>query len=136
MNRSCGQCHAPLPVQKGRHQPRKFCTTCRPPRNRGKSAATVPVTPVNPPKIREIRPGAAEKPQTLTEASEARLRDAGRLSDPSALVVLAVARSIEEGGHSGASLAALSREFRAALASALDGVEAEVADDGVSWGVG
>lgn len=71
----------------------------------------------------------------MTVATERRLREADRLDDPAALVVLELARSIDAGGHSGSSLASLSREFRMALEAALLPVSDE-ADSDVHWDVG
>lgn len=127
---SCLKCQGPIAPQSGRHQPRKYCTTCRPPRDR-KAVRLVEPT------VSEIRPGASREVSTVVEATERRLRELGRLGDPSAMVVLQLARSIDKGGHSGASLASLSREFRAAMAEAVtDAAPAAADDDGVSWGLG
>lgn len=127
--RQCQTCGGPMPTPKvGR--PRLNCEKCAPPRL-GMSKPTPPVS------VTEIRPGAGGS-ATLVEATEASLREIGRLSDPRGIVAVELAKSIEAGGHSGASLASLSREFRAAFAEAL--VPAEdadaVEDDGVSWDVG
>jgi hypothetical protein len=125
--RKCVDCDAPLAPPKGRGRPPKRCDPCR---GIEPEAAAAPV-------VREIRPGVAQSIPTLAEATERKLREAERLDDPAALVVLQLARSIDAGGHSGASLASLSREFRAALDSALaDAAPAAAQGDGVDWNVG
>lgn len=126
--RNCLDCGAKLPVQQGRHQPRKYCTTCRPPRNRGVTTTEARVT--------TLRPDLPSPKVTLTSATERALRDAGRHEDPEGLAVLQLAHSIDEGGHSGASLASLSREFRAALAAALSTRSEQATDESLSWDVG
>lgn len=124
----CEKCGGPLPAHRGRHRPRKFCLTCRPPRDRGKPTPSGVVS--------EIRPGATAAQVDLVEATEKRLRDADKMADPMGLAVLEMARSIAAGGHSGASLASLVREFRACLDLTLTPTAASVAEQDVDWGVG
>lgn len=125
----CRKCSGPIPAQSGRSRPRVYCATCRPSRK----AAAGTGKPVS-----EIRPGASATASSLVEATERQLRGAGLLDDPVAIVALELARSIAAGGQSGASMASLAREFRAALGSALAEAApaARADDDGVSWDVG
>lgn len=124
--RTCERCGTALPVHKGAHRPRKFCTDCRPPQRRDE---------IQPERVTEIRPGASVDGLSLVAATTTRLADSGRLGTPEAVLVLNLAKSIDDGGHSGASLASLSTAYSKALAAATAGV-AEVKDEDVSWGVG
>lgn len=123
--RACVKCGGPLPVHNGRHRPRKFCTTCRPSRNRGTEQ-----------RVTEIRPGAQTDGLTLVAATTARLAELGRLGTPQSVLVLNLARSIDDGGHSGASLASLSGAYSRALVAAEQGADDKAEGDGVEWGVG
>ena len=120
--RACEQCGAALPIHKGRHRPRKFCATCRP------SKAAAPIT--------EIRPGAQTESLTLVAATTARLAELSRLGTPEAVLVLSLAKSIDDGGHSGASLASLSNAYARALTVATQDAQESDAADGVTWDVG
>lgn len=84
--------------------------------------------------VRSIR--AQEPENSLADATEARLNAVGRRNEPEGVLVMSLARSIDAGGHSGASLASLSREFGRAMEVALRdvGEDAEVVD-GIDWGV-
>lgn len=124
-NRFCQGCTAPLPIQNGRHQPRKFCETCRPPRNRGKDE-----------RVAEIRPGVQADALSLVAATRAALLEADRLSRPESVLVLNLAKSIDDGGHSGASLASLSNAYSRALTVALADAEKADASADVTWDVG
>ncbi len=140
--RECLDCHAALPLQKGRHQPRKYCTTCRPPRNRPKVVNVAPAEVVAQvvaqvaPRVTEIRPGAQTESLTLVAATTTRLAELSRLGTPEAVLVLSLARSIDDGGHSGASLASLSNAYARALTVATQDAQESDAADGVSWDVG
>jgi len=125
--RTCRKCNGAIGVQSGPGRPRTLCVTCSP--RKGQQ-------PVSAPRVTELRPGVAEQIPSLAEATERALRDAGRLTDAGSVVVLEIAKSIDGGGHSGASLASLSREFRAALEAALAVQAEKAADDGVTWDVG
>ena len=72
---------------------------------------------------------------TLAEATADRLAVLGLAGDPAALLLLRLAKSIDDGGHSGSSLAALSREFSRSLASLSVGSPGEAESDGIQWGV-
>jgi hypothetical protein len=86
--------------------------------------------------VREIRPGAQVEGQTLAAASAERLTAAGRLDEPEGVLVMTLARAIDDGGHSGSALAVLSREFARALAVAAgEGRRASGAGE-VDWDVG
>ncbi len=121
----CVKCGAPLPLSRGRHRPRKFCTTCRP--SRAKSPLNGPVEgPI------VLHPDAQGD---LVSATVRKLRAAGKDAEPEGLVVIELAKSIAAGAHSGSSLAALSREYTRALAAAVAAAD-EAADDDVTWDVG
>jgi hypothetical protein len=46
--RTCKKCGRKLPLQKGAHRPRLFCTTCHPPRTKaGKADDVEPVAMVS-----------------------------------------------------------------------------------------
>ena len=118
----CRTCAKPLPPQRGPGRPRLNCEDCV----------------ASEARVRSIRPAVAALsalPSVMDGTTRA-LSDAGLLGSPSALVVLQLAQSIDEGGHSGSALAALSREFRASLAEVLESVRSKSADDGVTWDVG
>ena len=121
--RKCRKCGGNLPVHKGRHRPRVYCTTCRPPRNRGKAATVTLIEPV-------------ELGVSLVEATRVKL---GALAtEPEGVVVLKLAASIDAGGHSGASEAALAGRFAQLLAAALTAAESSGGElvDGIDWGIG
>jgi hypothetical protein len=80
--------------------------------------------------------GSAEGCDSLAAVTEVKLQAAGRRNEPEGVLVLNLARSIDAGGHSGASLASLSREYSRALASALPQVDESAEDDGIDWQVG
>ena len=119
MQRSCGDCKRPIPPQKGPGRPRGFCDQCRPPRG-----ATV------------TRISSPAPPESLLESTRQRLTFLGRAATPEGMLVLELARQIDAGGHSGASLASLSTAFTKALDKASEGAE-QGADviDGI-FGVG
>jgi hypothetical protein len=80
---------------------------------------------------------------SLEAAATARLEALGVIEEPEAVAVVLLARSIDVGTHSGASMAALVREFRAALQDACAGAPAAGAagasgdqGDGIQWEVG
>jgi hypothetical protein len=122
--RTCKQCGSTIPIQKGRHRPRIYCTTCRPPRKAQPAGELVVGTF-----------GGVRGETSLLAATERKLVEAGRRDEPAAVLVLNLARSIDAGGHSGASLASLSREFSRALADALPPAASKAADD-IDWDVG
>lgn len=102
--------------------------TCRPPQNRKPLDEAQRVT--------EIRPGAQTDGLTLVAATTTRLAELGRLGTPQSVLVLNLARSIDDGGHSGASLASLSGAYSRALVAAEQGADDKAEGDGVEWGVG
>lgn len=121
----CKKCGAPLPLSKGRHRPRLFCTTCSP--SRAKSPLNGPVEdPVM------LHPEATPD---LVSATVRKLRAAGKDYEPEGLVVIELAKSIAAGAHSGSSLAALSREYTRALAAACASAD-QAEEDDVTWDVG
>ena len=129
MIRTCSKCNVALPVHKGRHRPRKFCVLCRPPRL-AKGAPTTSTA--------VVMQMAQDDPQhSLVAAVEAKLVEVDKRNDPVGVLLVKLAASIDEGGHSGASLAALSREVVRVLSGLLGqdaGADAEIVE-GVEWGV-
>ncbi len=126
--KTCERCGNELPVHNGRHRPRKYCTDCRPSHQRKPLPSG--------PKVREIHPGASSS-ISLEASSRVALAAADVTDTPQGVLVMTIAKSIDGGGHSGASLAALSREYSRALADAI-AASTKAADigDGVEWGVG
>lgn len=125
MERTCEQCGAKIPPQKGSARPRKFCATCRPPRNRpnprviktprtdeGQEASAAPVD--LPTGRKPGRPGLVETYRRQLEAAE-------RLETPEGAHVLLLAELLAGDGHTAAGAASLSRELRAAMEEAMKG---------------
>jgi delta 1-pyrroline-5-carboxylate dehydrogenase len=112
-------------VHSGKHRARLWCETCHPPRRKIQVVGNVS----------ELAPRDPAPAASLVVATRTKL--AARAADAEGVVVLALAASIEAGGHSGASLAALSREYGRALAAALADVEPAGGElvDGIDWGV-
>ncbi len=73
-------------------------------------------------------PGAGP---TLYDVTLDELRSVGRDRTPEGVLALGLSRQIDEGGHSGASYAALSGAWTKARAAAMEGAqpEADVIDD-------
>lgn len=86
------------------------------------------------------RQAAAPAPsdESLAAATRREFEAAGRLGTSDAVAALILARQMDDGGHSGASWAALSKEFHRMKAVVLDGgvSSGEVLGDDVEWGVG
>lgn len=116
----CRGCARRLPAQRGPGRPRLYCEECRP---TGEGAAT------------PIRPHLDSVP-SLASATREALVSADRLGTAAGVLVMNMAATIDEGGHSGSSLAALSREYRAALADALSNASVEDAEAEDVWKIG
>ena len=126
--RSCSACGSPIPPQKGGGRPRTKCETCSPPRTRDLSRrAPHKLVVVEDPEPES--PGDGGVPAGAVEATtRARLEKAELLDDPSAMVAVKLAQRIDRGTlDTGAGVAALVREHRAALADAMS--RAKVAAD-------
>lgn len=108
------ECGNALPPYKGKGPYPRKCVHCRASVN-----APVVLVPRNP----TVEP-------VLVTYTRRSLTAAGRLDTPEGANTMALAVSIAAGGHTGAAHAALSREYRAALADALAG--AQGATDAVS----
>lgn len=115
----CGQV---IPAQKGSARPRKYCTTCRPPRKRtnprviklpGAEAAQQPPEQ-HPEQPAEILP-------ELVAAYRKQLDEADRLTTPDGAHVMLLAGLLAAGAHTASGAASLSRELRAAMEVALRG---------------
>lgn len=111
--RKCEACGSAIAQQPGRHRPRKFCTTCRPPK-----AAPVAGTVT---RIHREPAGGAD--ESMVAATRAELRAAGRDATSEGQLALILAGQIESGAHSGSSLASLSTAWIKAKAEALKGAE-------------
>lgn len=102
-------CGTEIPPQKGSARPRKYCETCRPPRNRP-----------NPRVIQLPKAEVAEgEPTGLVASYRQRLEEAERLNTPEGEHVLLLANLLAGSGHTAAGAASLSRELRAAMEETL-----------------
>lgn len=114
--RSCSACGSPIPPQKGGGRPRTKCESCSPPRKRDLKRRA-------PHKLVVVE--AAAEPEApsggeVEATTRAKLEAAELLDDPSGMAALALARRIDRSMlDTGAGVAALVREHRAALADAM-----------------
>lgn len=115
--RKCS-CGAVIPPRNGPGKPRSKCVRCAPPRNRA-ARVSAPVV--------ELGAAAAPVSTGVVAAVRAELEAAGRLDCAAGALAVSLAEQLQAGGQSGASAAALSREIRAAVESALK--EAKPAGD-------
>ncbi|MFD6071384.1 hypothetical protein, partial [Amycolatopsis lurida] len=112
---ACEQCGATIPPQQGSARPRKFCTTCRPPRNRPN------------PRVIDLKasPEAPEAPQRpvsgLVASYQRQLEAVERLDTPEGAHVMHLAALFVSGNHTAAGAASLSKELRAAMEDAVKG---------------
>lgn len=114
MERTCADCGAVIPPQKGSARPRKYCEECRPPRNRpNPRVIKLPTTAPEP-----AAPPASHEPD-LVGSYRRRLEVAERLGTPEGEHVLLLARLLATSEHTAAGAASLSRELRAAMEDAL-----------------
>jgi len=116
------ECGRAIPPQVGPGRPRTKCEECSPTRPRNRGAKTRPAAVVR------LPPPATERPQETPAApggllgtTRAQLAAHGRDETPDGVLALTLAASIEQGTHTGSSLAALAREFRTVLAAAMEG---------------
>lgn len=120
MQKRCAACPN---VFEAKRKTAKYCSDrCRMRAHR-RPAEREQTTPVaSPPPVQR-----EDDPESLTAAARAELAEAGRDRTAAGQVVLALARRIDaNSAETGSSLAALAREFRAALAGALEGAGAAV----------
>lgn len=107
-------CENVIPPQKGSARPRKFCVTCRPPKNRPNPRVIglggLPV---------EESPPLSEHP--VVAQYRQRLTDAGRLETTKGAVVMHLAALFAAGDHTAAGAASLARQLLAAEEAALAG---------------
>ncbi len=129
-NRKCATCGGPIGPQKGGGRPRTKCEKCSPPRTRDlKRRAPHKLVVVD----GAADEASADEPRgawvgEVEEATRAKLEAADLLDDPSAMVAVKLAQRIDRGTlDTGAGVAALVREHRAALADAMS--RAKVAAD-------
>jgi hypothetical protein len=106
-------CGEVIPPQQGSARPRKYCTTCRPPRDR-KNPRVIDLPDRDEPKSRPVR-------ASLVETYRRQLEDAERLDTPDGALVISLATLFESGDHTASGAASLSRELRAAMEVALRG---------------
>lgn len=114
MERTCAKCGGPIPPQNGRHQPRKFCTECRPPRKRPNSRVVElpqPDVPSEPPLVASYR---------------RQLQAVDRLDTPEGAHVMHLVGLFSAEAHTASGAAALSRELRAAMEAAMRDVPQEM----------
>lgn len=113
MRKACDTCGDNFEAKR---RTAKYCSDrCRVQAQRN----SVPVAPVKP----LVRPTSPDEGE-LTAVARAELRAADREQSAAGQLVLALARRIDDAGsESGASLAALVKEFRASLAAATAGAE-------------
>lgn len=110
-------CGATIPPQNGSARPRKYCVTCRPPRNRAN------------PRVVNLSDTQATKHQKEPPQDEApvlaayrrQLVTAERLDTPEGAHVMHLAALFATGNHTSSGAASLSRELRAAMEEALKG---------------
>ena len=124
MDRPCATpgCTVGIPPQQGSARPRKYCTTCRPPRNRKNPRVVELPKPVD----ERPAPGQpATKTPPLVESYRKQLEEAERLDTPEGALVLHLAMLFALGQHTAAGAASLSRELRAAMDVALRGAPAK-----------
>lgn len=128
MTRSCASCGAPIPPQKGGGRPRTKCEKCSPTRRRDlKRRAPHKLVALDAPEEPDAEVPASSVGD-VTAATLKKLDAADLLDDPSGLAALALARRIDRSMlDTGAGVAALVREHRAALADAMS--RAKVAAD-------
>lgn len=117
MKKTCATtgCDEVIPPQPGSARPRKYCTTCRPPRER-KNPRVVDMPD---------RDAAPKTPSpgrlSLVATYRRQLEEAERLDTPDGALVLQLAELFELGDHTASGAASLSRELRAAMEVALRG---------------
>jgi hypothetical protein len=115
-------CGATIPPQQGSARPRKFCVTCRPPRNRKNPRIITLPDPMKPTVVPIIESSAEHQPSDgLERVYQEQLRAADRLNTPDGAHVMLLASLFANGQHTAAGAAALSRELRAAMEVALRG---------------
>lgn len=122
--RTCAECGAAIPPQKGSARPRKFCVVCRPPRNRkNPRVASLPASP--------SQPSDDPAEPLLLKAYREQLEAVGREASPEGVHVLHLARLFAEGQHTASGAASLSKELRGALEVAMKGAPkvADVVDE-------
>lgn len=105
----CEQCGGPLPVQEGPGRKRKKCETCSPRDKRNRKVVSIP-TPLS-------APGGGRN----VEAARRALSDVDRETSPAGELALYLAGLLDQGV--GNQTAAISREYRAAMADAMKGTQ-------------
>jgi hypothetical protein len=112
MDRQCSKCGQTFTPKPGPGRPRLRCEKCRPsepPRDRQPTLSAPVALPVGNPAPRA----------DLVTSVETELRSAGRDSSPEGVLTVHLAELLSAGGHTASGAAALARELRATLDSAL-----------------
>jgi hypothetical protein len=104
-------CDATIPPQRGSARPRKYCVTCRPPRNR-ENPRVIPL-------LDHEEPTGSRPPVSLEDTYRKHLELAERLETPEGAHVMLLAQLLAAGEHTASGAAALSKELRAAMTVAL-----------------
>jgi hypothetical protein len=97
------ECSQEIPPPTGRTRPRKYCTSCRPPRG---AVVDMPTQPPNPDQPTE---------HPLIKSYRGQLERVEQLNTPAGAQVMLLAQELTGGAHSASGVAALSRELRALL---------------------
>lgn len=118
-------CGNVIPPQKGSARPRKYCTACRPPRNRPNPRLVTldRAERADGPRDAPTAPLLAEHP--IVVQYRQRLTAAGRLDTTKGAVVMHLAALFAAGQHTAAGAAALSRQLLAAEEAALAGAKTQ-----------
>lgn len=118
MRRKCDSCGKAYEAKTARS---KFCsTTCRVRASRG-----AVVVPLNPPSSQQDAGPSKADGAGIAPAVARQLEVAKRLDTPLGQAALTLARRIDESRDTGAAMASMTRELRATLADALQGVAQE-----------
>jgi len=113
--RNCTGCGSKLSPPKGAGRPRTKCESCSPPRKRD-IARRAPHKLA----LAELPAPLDQESETLESSTRAALTGAKLADDPAGIAALVLARRIDSGSlDTGAGLAALVREHRAALSDAM-----------------
>jgi hypothetical protein len=106
--RTCQKCGAKIPPQKGSARPRKYCESCRPPRNRPNPRVV---------QLRPEDPGRHDE-HPMVASYRKRLVALGAVDTHEGQQVLLLCTLLSTGPHTAAGAASLSRELRGAMEAA------------------
>lgn len=114
MQTHCATCGGEIPPQQGRQRPRKYCTSCSPPRGRK-----------NPRVIELPDPDTRDAPPGLVSSYRDQLERAGALGTREGAHVMHLAELLANGTHTASGAASLSRELRTTMDAALKDASGE-----------